>query len=89
MCIRDRPTTWVSLLPLPALAATIVLAVLGMIDLTTLQDAWRYDRSDAGALLATLAGVLLLGVEEGVILGVVLSLATLLWRCLLYTSRCV
>ena len=74
------PTTWVSLLPLPALAATIVLAVLGMIDLTTLQDAWRYDRSDAGALLATLAGVLLLGVEEGVILGVVLSLATLLWR---------
>ena len=74
------PMTWVSLLPLPALAATIILAVLGMIDLTTLQDAWRHDRSDAGALLATIAGVLLLGVEEGVILGVMLSLATLLWR---------
>lgn len=77
------PTAWVSLLPLPALAATIILAVLGMIDLTTLRDAWRYDRGDAGALLATVAGVLLLGVEEGVILGVVLSLATLIWR----TSR--
>ena len=77
------PTSWVSLLPLPALAATIILAVLGMIDLTTLRDAWRYDRGDAGALLATVAGVLLLGVEEGVILGVVLSLATLIWR----TSR--
>ena len=77
------PTTWVSLLPLPALAATIILAVLGMIDFTTLRDAWRYDRSDAGALLATIAGVLLLGVEEGVVLGVVLSLATLIWR----TSR--
>jgi SulP family sulfate permease len=74
------PTTWVSLLPLPALAATIILPVLGMIDLTTLRDAWRYDRSDAGALLATSAGVVLLGVEEGVILGVVLSLATLIWR---------
>ncbi|HMW54767.1 MAG TPA: SulP family inorganic anion transporter [Accumulibacter sp.] len=77
------PTPWVSLLPLPALAATIILAVLGMIDLTTLRDSWRYDRGDAGALLATVAGVLLLGVEEGVILGVVLSLATLIWR----TSR--
>ncbi|MBL8424064.1 MAG: STAS domain-containing protein [Candidatus Accumulibacter phosphatis] len=77
------PTAWVSLLPLPALAATIILAVLGMIDLTTLRDAWRYDRGDAGALLATVAGVLLLGVEEGVVLGVVLSLATLIWR----TSR--
>ncbi len=74
------PTTWVSLLPLPALAATIILPVLGMIDLTTLRDAWRYDRSDAGALLATSAGVVLLGVEEGVMLGVVLSLATLIWR---------
>ena len=74
------PTTWVSLLPLPALAATIILAVLGMIDSTTLKDAWRYDRSDAGALLATTAGVLLLGIEQGVILGVVLSLATVIWR---------
>jgi SulP family sulfate permease len=74
------PTPWVSLLPLPALAATIILPVLGMIDLTTLRDAWRYDRSDACALLATSAGVVLLGVEEGVMLGVVLSLATLIWR---------
>ncbi|WP_313953909.1 sulfate permease [Accumulibacter sp.] len=74
------PTAWISWLPLPALAATIILAVIGMIDFTTLKDAWRYDRSDAGALLATAAGVLVLGVEEGVILGVVLSLATFIWR---------
>jgi len=74
------PTTWVSWLPLPALAATIILAVLGMIDFTTLKDAWQHDRSDAAALLATTAGVLLLGVEQGVILGVVLSLATVIWR---------
>ncbi|EXI84163.1 MAG: putative sulfate transporterc [Candidatus Accumulibacter regalis] len=74
------PTTWISWLPLPALAATIIIAVLGMIDLATLRVAWRHDRSDAAALLATAAGVLLLGVEEGVILGVVLSLATVIWR---------
>jgi SulP family sulfate permease len=59
------PTTWISWLPLPALAATIILAVLGMIDFATLRDAWRHDRSDAAALLATTAGVLLLGVEQG------------------------
>jgi SulP family sulfate permease len=74
------PTTWISWLPLPALAATIILAVLGMIDVATLRDAWRHDRSDAAALLATTAGVLVLGVEQGVILGVVLSLATVIWR---------
>ena len=74
------PTAWLSFIPMPALAATIVMAVLGMIDLAAIKQAWRYDRSDAAALLATLGGVLLLGVEEGVVLGVVLSLATLLGR---------
>ena len=54
-----------------------------MIDLTTPCQVWRDERGNAGALLASVAGVLLLGVEEGVILGVVLSLATLIWR----TSR--
>lgn len=79
-CALLIPTTWLALLPLPVLAATIIVAVLGMVDLDTLRDAWRYDRSDALALLATSAGVLVFGVEQGVILGVVLSLATLLWR---------
>ena len=51
-----------------------------MIDLPTLCEVWRDERGNAGALLASIAGVLLLGVEEGVILGVVLSLATLIWR---------
>ncbi|MEK1908066.1 MAG: SulP family inorganic anion transporter [Pseudomonas sp.] len=68
------PTGWLSLLPLPALAATIVFAVLGMLDLDGLRQAWRYDRGDAGVWLATAASVLLLGVEEGVLAGVLLSL---------------
>lgn len=79
-CALSGPTDWLSWLPLPVLAATIILAVLGMIDLATLKLAWRYDHGDAAALLATLAGVLVLGVEEGVLLGVALSLATLIWR---------
>jgi len=42
--------------------------------------AWRYDRGDALALAATAAGVIALGVDVGVILGVLLSLGTLIWR---------
>ena len=74
------PTGWLALLPLPALAATIIVAVLGMLELATLRTAWRYDRGDALALLATAVGVLAMGVEAGVIIGVVLSMVTLIWR---------
>jgi SulP family sulfate permease len=74
------PTGWLALLPLPTLAATIIVAVLGMLDTTTLRTAWRYDRADAAALLATAAGVLALGVEAGVVVGVALSMGALIWR---------
>lgn len=74
------PTGWLALLPLPVLAATIIVAVLGMLDLSTLSTAWRYDRADATALLATAAGVLVLGVEAGVVLGLALSMGALIWR---------
>ncbi|MBF7729981.1 SulP family inorganic anion transporter [Pseudomonas sp. N040] len=74
------PTGWLALLPLPALAATIIIAVLGMLDFDTPRLALRHDRGDALAWLATLAGVLLLGVEEGVVLGLILSLGTVIAR---------
>lgn len=74
------PTGWLALLPLPVLAATIIVAVSGLIEWNTLVTAWRYDRGDAAALLATAAGVLVLGVQGGVVLGVVMSLATIVWR---------
>lgn len=74
------PNGWLSLIPLPAMAATIVIAVVGMMDFSTLAESWRHDRSDAATLVATTAGVLLLGVEEGVLIGVALSFASLIWR---------
>jgi len=74
------PTGWLALLPLPTLAATIIVAVLGMLDLSTLRTAWHYDRADALALLATAGGVLVLGVEAGVLVGVALSMVVLIWR---------
>ncbi|UGQ48259.1 SulP family inorganic anion transporter [Massilia endophytica] len=74
------PTGWLAWLPLPVLAATIIVAVLGMLELDTLRTAWRYDRADALAWAVTCIGVLVLGIEAGVVVGVVLSMGTLIWR---------
>jgi SulP family sulfate permease len=79
-CALVLPNGWLALLPLPVLAATIIVAVLGMLEWTTLRTSWRYDRADALALLATAGGVLLLGVEAGVVLGLALSLGAMVWR---------
>lgn len=67
-------------LPHAVLAATIIVAVTSLIDLKTLKEAWRYDRADALSLLATAVGVVALGVEVGILMGVALSLAVLVWR---------
>ena len=79
-CALLAPTGWLALLPLPTLAATIIVAVLGMLELDILYTAWRYDRGDALAWGATCAGVLALGVQAGVVVGVALSMGTLIWR---------
>lgn len=67
-------------LPLATLAATIIVAVLSLVDLKTPRTIWRYSRADFAAMAATIAVTLLLGVEPGVIAGVGLSLALHLWR---------
>ncbi len=67
-------------LPHAVLAATIVVAVVSLIDVQTLREAWRYDKADALSLLATAGGVIVFGVEAGILMGVALSLGTLVWR---------
>lgn len=67
-------------LPLAVLAATIIVAVLGLVDFAPLRHAWQYDRADALAWLGTAIGVLAQGVETGILLGVSLSVGTYLWR---------
>ncbi|QLC24812.1 sulfate permease [Parasphingopyxis algicola] len=67
-------------LPVATLAATIIVAVLSLVDLRTPLVTWRYSKADFAAMAITIAGTLLLGVETGVIAGVALSLALFLWR---------
>lgn len=67
-------------IPLPVLAASIVVAALNMVDVAEFRRAWAYDRADALAWLGTALGVLVLGLQGGIVLGIALSLATLLYR---------
>ena len=70
-------------LPKATLAATIVVAVLSLVDLGILKRTWAYSKPDFAAVLATLLATLSLGVELGLVVGVGLSLALYLFR----TSR--
>jgi SulP family sulfate permease len=67
-------------LPIATLAATIIVAVLSLVDLQTPRHIWRYSRADFAAMAATIGVTLMVGVEPGVIAGVGLSLALFLWR---------
>jgi SulP family sulfate permease len=73
-------TSWFARIPLPILAASIVVAAVYMIDVAELRRAWAYDRADAFAFLGTALGVLVLGLQLGIVVGIGLSLATLLYR---------
>ena len=67
-------------LPVATLAATIVVAVLSLVDLKTPVRLWRYSKADFAAHGATIAITLLSGVESGVIAGVSVGLLLYLWR---------
>jgi SulP family sulfate permease len=67
-------------LPIATLAATIIVAVLSLVDFKTPRTIFAYSRSDFAAMMATILVTLTMGVEPGVIAGVSLSLALFLWR---------
>lgn len=67
-------------LPKAALAATIIVAVLSLVDLSVLRRAWAYSPGDFAAVATTLGVTLFLGVEVGIGLGVGVSVLLLLYR---------
>jgi SulP family sulfate permease len=69
-----------SAIPLASLAALIIVSVVSLFDSRVFLDALRFDRADALGWLATFTGVLVLGVEQGIAIGVALSVANVLWR---------
>jgi SulP family sulfate permease len=70
-------------LPKATLAATIIVAVLSLVDFSILRTAWGYSKPDFLAVATTILVTLILGVEAGVSAGVGLSILLHLYK----TSR--
>ncbi len=67
-------------LPKATLGAVIVMAVIPLIDLSSFRECWRFNKADALTLLATFVMVLVMGVELGILSGIAISIALLLYR---------
>ncbi|MGL4406258.1 MAG: SulP family inorganic anion transporter, partial [Notoacmeibacter sp.] len=70
-------------LPQAVLAATIIVAVLSLVDIAAIKRTYAYSKADFAAMAVTILTVLIVGVEAGITAGVSLSLLLFLWR----TSR--
>jgi high affinity sulfate transporter 1 len=71
-------TTLLANLPKAVLAAVVLTAVAGLIDVRMLLHMWRVSRVDFLNALAAIAGVLLLGILQGILLAAVISVLLLL-----------
>jgi SulP family sulfate permease len=73
-------TPLIFFLPRATLAATIIVAVLSLVDFKILGKAWRYSKADFTAVTTTMAITLVVGVEVGVITGVLVSILIHLYK---------
>lgn len=67
-------------LPIAVLAATIIVAVLSLVNIGDIKQAWNYSKSDFAAMMATILLTLGIGVEAGVMAGVAISIAMFLLK---------
>jgi SulP family sulfate permease len=69
-------------LPLPVLAAIIIVPVASVIDLRGMRQAWRASRDDGIACIVTFGATLLFApnIQNGAVIGIILSLMLLLYR---------
>jgi len=67
-------------LPKAVLAAIIITAVIGLIDLHEVRRLWRVKRSDLAFLVITFAATLTLGIQTGILVGVATSLGWLILK---------
>lgn len=70
-------------LPIATLAGTIIVAVLSLIDVHAIKQTLQYSKRDFASMLATIIITLLIGVETGILAGMIISILLHLYR----TSR--
>jgi len=73
-------TTLIFYLPKATLAATIIVAVLALVDFSILKKTWIYSKADFAAVAATMSVTLIMGVELGVIVGVLISILSHVYK---------
>ncbi|MBU5617560.1 STAS domain-containing protein [Psychrobacter sp. TAE2020] len=65
-------------LPYAILGATIMASIIGLIDIATFKSAWQRDRLDAASFIAAFIGVLIFGLNTGLVIGLMVSFASLI-----------
>ncbi len=66
-------------LPMAVLASIIMVAVAGLFDTKEMKSLWKTDRMDLLMLAITFVATLALGIEEGILVGVVISLVAVIY----------
>lgn len=77
-CLLLTPALY--FLPQATLSATIIVAVLSLVDFNILKQTWHYSRSDFAATALTLVATLVYGVEIGLMAGVSASIVLFLYQ---------
>ncbi len=67
-------------LPKATLAATIIVAVIALVDFSVIKKTWRVSKGDTAAVLVTMFITLGFGVEAGVSCGILVSIGLHLYR---------
>jgi SulP family sulfate permease len=67
-------------LPTAVLAAVIIVAVSSLFDWQTMKHLMKTDKKDLSMLLVTFLATLILGIEEGIAIGVFVSLTMLIYQ---------
>ncbi|MCB0686257.1 MAG: solute carrier family 26 protein [Saprospiraceae bacterium] len=68
------------MMPNAILAAVIIVAVIGLIDVKEAIHLWHTHRIDFWMLIATFVATLVLGIEKGILIGVTLSLVMVIFQ---------
>lgn len=73
-------TTYFFYLPKAILAAIVIAAVFGLIDIKNAKHLFNKDRNDFYVLITTFVLTLLLGIQQGVFVGIILSVLIILYK---------
>lgn len=67
-------------LPNAVLAGIVMVAVFGLMDIEEAVHLWKVDRTDFGLMMLTFAATLTLGIEQGILAGVIVSLIVVIYQ---------